>query len=292
MIDEPLRATPGAACEPSHAGPSVADIELPLLLEATHRRTGHDFREYSPTWVKRRVSERTRGEGVLTLSGLQERILHDESAMARFTYALGVWAQPLFHDPSFFTTLRVAVFPMLRTFPNVRIWVPGCATGADAFALAVLVREAGLHERARIYATEMHPQALERAKSGAIEASELAENAKRYAESGGTATLDAYVERSPNGTLCFNASIRDAIVFAQHNLVTDASFNEFHLIVARGAAGMFTMALSYRVQQLLLDSVVRLGYLALGTRENVMPLPHQRTFEEVDGSTRIYRRRR
>ena len=158
-----------------------------MLLEAVYRVSGFDFREYAPATVKRRVAERVRAEGLATISGLLERVLHEPPAMARFVDALTHNASSPFREPAFFDAFRERVLPRLRTFPHVRIWVIG--SGEDAYSLAMLLREAEFYHRTRIYATDASEVAIERAKAGAFPAELLDEYAARYAEAGGQRQL-------------------------------------------------------------------------------------------------------
>jgi chemotaxis protein methyltransferase CheR len=148
--------------------PAVTDLELQLLLEAVQRVSGHDFREYAPATLRRRVLERVRSEGATTISGLQERVLHEPGSMERFVDALTHNASAPFADPAFLTEFLTHILPRLRTFPHVRVWIAGCGAGDDAYAIAALCKEADFLERIRIYATDASELATERARAGII----------------------------------------------------------------------------------------------------------------------------
>ncbi len=270
-------------------GVGVADLELHLLLEAVYRVSGFDFREYAPATLKRRVAERVRLESVATISGLLERVLHDPPAMARFVDAIAHNPGSPFREPQFFTAFRERVLPRLRTFPHVRAWVIGC--GEDAYSLAILLREAEFYHRTRIYATLAGEAAVDRAKAGTFSAELLDEYAERYREAGGSRRFSDYVDVI--GAQCvFKPGLREQIVFAQHNLVTDASFNEFHLVFARNVISHFNRSLAYRAHQVVFESIVRLGYLGLSSKETLQYTPHQRAYEEIANTERFYRRLR
>jgi chemotaxis protein methyltransferase CheR len=272
---------------PHEAG--VAELELRLLLEAVYRVSGFDFREYAPATVKRRVAERVRAEGARTISGLLERVLHDPPTLGRFIDALTHNASSPFREPSFFTAFHDRVLPRLRTFPHVRIWVIG--SGDDAYALAILLREADFYHRVRIYATDAGEAAIERAKAGAFPVELLEEYAERYADAGGTRQLSDYVE-VVGGQAVFKPTLREHIVFAQHNLACDSSFNEFHLVVARNVITHFNRTLAYRAHQVIFESLIRLGYLGMSSKETLRYTPHQRAYEELEQTERFYRRLR
>lgn len=275
----PVTATP----------PGVADLELQLLLEAVYRFSGYDFREYAPATLKRRVAERVRAEGLATITGLLDRILHDAPAMSRFIDALTHNASSPFREPQFFQAFRERVLPRLRTFPHVRIWVIGA--GEDAYSLAILLREAEFYHRTRIYATDASDGAVDRAKAGTFPAELIDEYSERYAEAGGTRRFSDYVDIVGTQAV-FKAGLREQIILAQHNLASDGSFNEFHLIVARNVITHFNRTLSYRAHQVIFESLIRLGYLGVSSKETLRYTPHERAYDEVEATERFYRRLR
>jgi chemotaxis protein methyltransferase CheR len=269
--------------------PAVTDLELQLLLEAVQRISGHDFREYAPALLRRRVLERVRSEGATTISGLQERVLHGPGSMERFIDALTFNPSAPFADPAFFTDFLTHVLPRLRTFPYVRVWIAGCGAGDDAYALAMLCKEANFLDRIRIYATDASDMAIERARAGTIARPDLDEIQLRYARSGGSARFEKYVE-ADGSRLRYAESLRENIVFAQHNLATDGSFNEFHLILARHTLAKYNRVLVYHAHQVVYESLVRLGFLALGAKESLRFTPHQKAYDAVPQTLDFYRR--
>ena len=282
----PDRPATGTAAAPSAA---VTDMELHLLLEAVQRISGHDFREYAPAMLRRRVLERVRAEGAATISGLQESLLHTEGSMERFVDAVTFNPSVPFADPAFFAEFMTDVLPRLRTFPHVRIWVAGCGAADDAYALAILCREAMFDDRVRIYATDATETAIERARAGAVAPAAIEEIQLRYEAAGGTERFSDYLEPAGDG-LRYRPSLQQNIVFAQHNLATDASFNEFHLVVARSGFSKFNRTLSYHAHQVMYESLVRLGFLGLAAKETLRFTPHQKAFDAVPGTTDFYRR--
>jgi chemotaxis protein methyltransferase CheR len=266
-----------------------ADLELQLLFEGVYRASGFDFREYAPATVKRRVADRVRAEGVTTITGLLERVLHDPPALGRFIDALTHNASSPFREPGFFIAFRERVLPRLRTFPHARIWVIG--SGDDAYSLAILLREAEFYHRTRIYATDAGETATERGKAGVFPSELLDEYGRRYGEAGGAKHFSDYVDVT-GSRAAFKPGLREQIVFAQHNLASDTSFNAFHLVVARNVIVHFNRTLAYRAHQVIFDSLLRLGYLGLSSKESLRYTPHQHAYEELSETERFYRRLR
>lgn len=273
---------------PIAAVPEVTDLELRLLADAVQSVTGHDFRDYAPAPLRRRVLERVRAENVATISGLQERVLHDRDAMERLIDTITFNPSTPLGDAAFLNDFRAQVLPRLRTFPYVRIWVAGCGAGDDAYALAMLCREAQFAHRVRIYATDATERAVGRARAGVLPPVDIDELRQRYLRSGGTSELDDYLERG--GELRYGDELRENMVFAQHNLATDSAFNEFHCVVARRVLGKYNRTVVYHVHQVVYESLVRLGFLGLGAKESLRLTPHQRAYDAVPETQDFYRR--
>ncbi len=265
-------------------------LEIELLLEAIYRRHGYDFRGYALASLRRRLWHRVYGEGLATLSGLQERILHEPACMDRLLRDLSINVTEMFRDPSFYVALRERVFPILRTHPYLRIWQAGCSTGEEIYSLAIALREEGLAQRTRIYATDINNAALQRARSGTFALERMQRYTENYLRAGGTEEFSSYYSADGDSAR-FDPSLGANIVLAQHNLVTDGSFNEFHLIVCRNVMIYFGSALQEEVLQLFADSMMRNGILALGRKESIRHSRHAAQYDALDELEKIYRRR-
>ncbi|MEA2143566.1 MAG: chemotaxis protein methyltransferase CheR [Solirubrobacteraceae bacterium] len=265
-------------------------IEIDLLLEAIQRRYGYDFRGYALASLRRRLWHRAYGEGVQTLSGLQERVLHDPNCMERLLRDLSINVTEMFRDPSFHRALRERVFPLLRTYPFIRIWNAGCSTGEEIYSLAIALREEGLLDRTRIYATDIDDKVLERAKAGMFPMERMQRYTENYQRAGGTDEFSSYYSASGDAAR-FDPSLAAGIVFAQHNLVTDGSFNEFQMIVCRNVLIYFGPKLQEDVLGLFGASMSRFGILALGRKESLRHSTHADEYEPLVESEKIFRRR-
>jgi chemotaxis protein methyltransferase CheR len=265
-------------------------LEIDLLLEAIHRRYNYDFRGYALASLRRRLWHRVFGEGLVTISGLQERLLHDPACMDRLLRDLSINVTEMFRDPGFHRTLRERVFPLLRTYPFIRIWNAGCSTGEEIYSLAIALREEGLLERTRIYATDINGDALDRAQAGAFPLERMQRYTENYLRAGGSEAFSTYYAAEGDNAR-FDPQLAQGVVFAQHNLVTDGSFNEFHLIVCRNVMIYFGSALQEEVLKLFGESMTRFGILALGRKESIRHSPGGERFEPLDEAEKIFRRR-
>jgi len=281
------RAEPARAAARAPGSEGLEDLEIRLLLEGVWSCYGYDFRDYALTSIRRRVRFFMEEEGLSTVTSVQDRVLHDPLALRRFLRALSVNVTAMFRDPSFYRALREVVVPVMRTYPAVRIWHAGCATGEEVYSVAILLREEGLYDRCRLYATDINDAILRQAQRGELPLSSMRENTRQYIEAGGGHGFARWY-KTRDGRAVLDPELRRNIVFAQHNLATDGSFNDFHLVVCRNVLIYFNRALQDRVHRLLYDSLVRFGFLGLGLKETARFTPHEAHYEELP--ERLYRK--
>jgi chemotaxis protein methyltransferase CheR len=267
----------------------VDEIELALLLEGVYRRYGFDFREYAPASLRRRVWRRVHAEGLSTISALQDKLLHDSACMERLLLDLSINVTAMYRDPTFYVTFREKVVPLLRTYPFTRIWVAGCSTGEEVYSLAILLAEEGVYDRTRIYATDINESVLDRARAGVFPLDKMREYTENYIKAGGQRAFSEYYLAKYDGAQ-FQRSLVENVVFAQHNLVSDRSFNEFNVVVCRNVMIYFDRALQDRVHRLFYESLTMFGVLALGAKESIRFSPFEDRFEDLDANERLYKK--
>jgi chemotaxis protein methyltransferase CheR len=271
------------------SGDELERIEIELLLEAIHRRYGFDFREYAQASLKRRLWRRISAERLTSVSGLQEKVLHDPACMERLLLDLSINVTSMFRDPTFYAAFRDQAIPLLRTYPFSRVWIAGCSTGEEVYSLAILLGEEGISERTRIYATDINEAVLERAKLGVFPLDKMQEYTQNYIRAGGKRAFSEYYSAAYDGAQ-FDRSLIRNVVFAQHNLVSDRSFNEFHAIVCRNVMIYFDRSLQDKVHGLFHESLATFGVLALGHKESVKFTSFAECYEELDAAERLYRK--
>jgi len=267
----------------------VDEIELALLLEGIYRRYGFDFREYAAASLRRRVLRRVQAEGLTTVSSLQDKLLRDPACMERLLLDLSINVTAMFRDPTFYVRFREKVVPLLRTYPFTRIWVAGCSTGEEVYSLAILLLEEGVYDRTRIYATDINESVLDRARAGVFPLDKMREYTQNYIKSGGERAFSEYYLAKYDGAQ-FQRSLVENVVFAQHNLVSDRSFNEFNVIVCRNVMIYFDRALQDHVHRLFYESLMTFGVLALGAKESIKFSPFESCYEDLDATERLYKK--
>jgi chemotaxis protein methyltransferase CheR len=268
----------------------IEEIEVELLLEAIYRRYGYDLRSYARASIGRRVRQFLALKQVATTAELIPRILRNEDWFSEIAQHFSVCVTEMFRDPFFYESLRRNVIPVLQTYPFIKVWHAGCATGEEAYSMAILLKEEGLYDRATIYGTDFNDHALEAARKGIYSPEQIQTFTRNYQEAGGKRPFaDYYVSNYASAAL--QAGLKERITFANHNLVTDSVFGEMHLICCRNVLIYFNDKLQDRVLRLFTDSLVRGGILCLGTKESIRFTSVAGEFEQLDAKARIFKKK-
>lgn len=263
--------------------------ELNPILEGILDRYGYDFRDYARPALDKRIQMFMKQEDIPDLGAFGERMLALPEFMQRFLLTMSSTGAAMFKEPDFYAAIRRDIVPVLRTYPFIRIWHAGCGSGQEAYSMAILLAEEGLYERCRIYATDMDETSLRKARDGIFSLQALRKYAQNYALAGGKGSFSDYYTAKYNSAI-INASLRKNIVFGQHNLVSDGSFNEFQAIFCRNVLGLFNERLQERVLGLLHGSLGMFGYLCLGPKETVALGGYQGCFNGIDDKHRLFRK--
>lgn len=270
--------------------PELERIELLLFVQALRERYGYDFSQYAPASLTRRVRQLVRDHRTATMTALTARLLHEPAFLSDVLQGLSVPVSEMFRDPPVFRALAEQVLPLLASYPHINIWQAGCAHGQEVYSLAILLEEAGLYDRCRIYATDFNDQALQYAREGIYPLRDARLWSRNYQQAGGRRSLAEYYSARYQ-FMKIDQRLRRNVTFANHNLVADESFCEAHLVVCRNVLIYFSDALQNRTLALFRDSLVRDGFLCLGLRESLDFAPAAADFTPVDAALRLYRRR-
>lgn len=266
------------------------ETEIYLLLEAFHKKYGYDFRQYSEAHIKRRIMNRLALSGMKSVLEMLEKVLYDRNFAAMLLQDLSITVTEMFRDADFYKAVREKVIPILKTYSFIKIWHAGCATGQEAYSMAIILREEGLYERTTIYATDFNQYALDQAKEGIFTNEQIKEYTVNYQRSGGKeAFSDYYTSNYDMGIM--DPSLKKNIVWANHNLVTDSVFAEVHMVVCRNVLIYFNSDLQNKVQTLFLNSLVNGGILCLGTKESLRFSDLADEYIELDRNQKILKKK-
>lgn len=265
-------------------------IEISLLLEGIYRHYGYDFRNYAYSSIRRRIWHRIGAERLRSISALQEKVLHDPAVMDKLFNDFSIHVTEMFRDPEFFAAIRHKVIPFLRNLPLIRIWHAGCSTGEEVFSMAIVLHEEGLIRKSILYGTDMNGAVLEKSELGSYPLARMQTYTKNYLSSGGTKAFSEYYTVRGDKAV-FHPFLSENSVFSQHNLVTDHSFNAFHLILCRNVLIYFDASMQGRVLRLFDTSLEAGGFLGLGRKEGLHRNNQEGRFEPIDLREKIYRKR-
>ena len=257
------------------------------LLDSIRLVYGYDFTEYSEASLGRRIGHFMENQKIVDIQDLERGILGREGLFEEFVQEVPVTVTAMFRDPSFYKRLREKVRSRLATYPLIRVWIAGCATGEEAYSIAILLKEEGLLERSVIYATDINQRSLRKAKEGIFPVSHMADYTANYLNSGGKGNFSDYYLAKYGGML-MDKSLRQAIVFSAHNLTADQSFNEFQLILCRNVLIYFNQSLQTRVLQLFYESLCPFAILGLGNKESLLFSDIGHKYRTMDKIEKIY----
>ncbi|WP_252502102.1 protein-glutamate O-methyltransferase CheR [Sporosarcina sp. Marseille-Q4943] len=264
-------------------------LEIDLFLQGIYEWYGYDYRDYAYHSIRRRIWHRVHAEKLTTVLELLNKVLHNPDCMQRLMEDFSINVTEMFRDPSFFLHFRKEVIPILRTYPSIRIWHAGCSTGEEVYSMAILLQEEGLYDKTKLYATDINTNVLRIAKSGQFPLSNMKKYTNNYLEAGGKRAFSEYYKATTT-KVKFDASLSKNIVFAQHNLVTDRSFNEFHVILCRNVLIYFNKDLQEKVHQLFYESLVMFGLLGLGDKETLSFTSKADCYKELSGKQKLYQK--
>lgn len=267
----------------------IERIELDLFLDAIYQRYGYDFRQYAQASVRRRVRHLLAKSGYSRISEMIPRLLYDEAFSQTAIYDFSITVTEMFRDPEFYGSIRKNVVPYLKTFPFIKVWHAGCATGEEVYSLAILLQEEGLYDQATIFATDFDDAVLEKAKEGIYDLRDMRQYTLNYQKAGGTRSFAEYYHAQYESAI-MSQFLKSNITFASHNLVTDGVFGQMHLIFCRNVLIYFDKALQNRVLGLFTDSLNYGGFLCLGSKETVEFSDAAGHFKIVDEKQKIYQK--
>lgn len=265
------------------------NIEVELLLAGIQKRYGYDFTHYSHASLMRRLEKARVQAHVNRYTELLDKLLHDARCFDEFLKAMSITVTSMFRDPLFYKALREKIVPVLKTFPFIKIWHAGCATGEEVYSMALLLHEEGFLERTRIYATDFNKHSLDAAEKGVYPVRNVEAYAANYIEAGGTKYLSNYYSDRYE-LVKFKEFLKERITFSYHNLVTDGVFGEMNLICCRNVLIYFDKALQDQVLTKFSDSLRHGAFLCLGSKESLNFTAVKPLFSPVDKKQRIYRK--
>ena len=267
----------------------INEKELGLILADLNDKHGYDFSAYSKASLTRRVNRIFALDRFPSFAEFRYQLKSDQEFLKRFVEEITVNLTEMFRDPSFYQTLRENVLPTLGTYPLIRIWHAGCSTGEEVYSLAILLKEMNLLHKSILYATDINPSVIKKARNGIFPLSQMKKYSENYINSGGKNDFSKYYSANYN-MVKFDKELSRKMVFSTHNLVSDSSFNTFQLIICRNVLIYFEKDLQERVLNLFNESLDSLSFLGLGSKETIKFSSISKLFKQVTDKERIWRK--
>jgi chemotaxis protein methyltransferase CheR len=268
---------------------SAEQHEIDFLLEALYREKGYDFRHYARASLVRRLHLQLKRNRLDNISQMLPLLLHSDEAFETFLKDMSITVTDMFRDPQFFMKLREVVIPKLKTWPFVKIWCAGCATGEEVYSLAIVLKEENFYDRCQIYATDYNNNSLSVAREGIYPLPRIKQYTANYNKSGAKSSFAEYYHSKYNAGIIAKV-LKEKIVFSHHNLVTDSIFGEMNLILCRNVLIYFNKELQNRVLTLFDHSLCHGGFLCLGAKESLQFSDVAKTFKVVAADEKIFKK--
>jgi len=268
---------------------TLEDLEITLLLEAIYQRFGDDFRGYHKEVIRRKLHAFMLVHDIATVSGVQECILHEPTYIDALLCALDSHPAGLFDHPKHMRELRRILIPWLHSCPAPKIWIAECSAAEDVYGIAIMLMEEGVYHKTQIFATGANATLLSEASEAKFPLEKLAHYEENYVRAGGTESLKDYY--TPRGDMAvFRAELNRNITWAQYNLGTDSSFNEFELIVCRSSLNDYASRLRRRALQIFYDSLPVFGILSVANTEYADLTPLIARYNALSSRYGLYRK--
>ncbi len=258
--------------------------QIVTILEEVRRATGADFMEYKRSTVLRRIESRMAATSRWSLAEYATYIAGDRDEPGLLRHNILISVTQFFRDKEAFAQLRDAIANQLKERPSskpYRVWVPGCATGEEAFSLAILLDQLAPKLKVQIFATDLDESIMDTTRKA------------NYPESALAGLSDAIIEEyftNFGKGYQVRRFIRERVVFANHNVIEDPPFLHLDLVSCRNLLIYFQPVLQQRVLRIFHQSLTRHGVLFLGKSESIYD--HKPAlFREINRRFRVFQRR-
>lgn len=267
----------------------VKEDELDLLINELSAKYGYDFTNYARASLKRRVNRLLVIDRFPSFAELLYKVRKDDGYLSHVVQELTVNVTEMFRDPVLFRTIREKVLPVLGTHPFIRIWHAGCSTGEEVYSMAIMLEESNLLHKSLLYATDLNPSVIENIKKGIFPMSQMKDYSENYILSGGKKDFSTYYTAKYDWAK-FDEKLKSKMIVATHNLVSDRSFNEFQLIFCRNVLIYFDKELQDKVLKLFDESLEKLGYLVLGSKESLRFSSIVKKYSQLENKEKVWRK--
>lgn len=271
----------------------MQEIEISDIRKLTafvKEKYDYDFTNYALSSFKRRIRRILELEKIPSVDALIKKLNSEPEYHHKFVTEITVNVTEMFRDPSFWRLLRDAVLPnILLNHDKLSIWHAGSSSGEEVFSMAILLKEMGMLEKAKIFATDLDQDILAKARKGVFNAKNMDLNEKNYIRFQGSGKLTDYFEVKDNKAI-FDPDLVKNVLYRAHDLVRDRAFSKFDLILCRNVMIYFNQNLQNHVLTTLHGSLFKYGYLAIGSKESLIWCDISNKFIVVNNEEKVYKK--
>jgi chemotaxis protein methyltransferase CheR len=266
----------------------IADIRK--LTTFVKEKYGYDFTNYSLSSFKRRIQRLIEMEKMASVDSLIRKMEMDKNFHHKFVEEITVNVTEMFRDPSFWRVMRDKIIPnILLNHDKLSIWHAGCSSGEEVVSMLITLKEMGILEKAKIYATDLDKAILEKAKAGKYPLKNMELNEKNYIRFQGTGQLKDYYKEEGN-TAIIHRSLYDNVIFREHDLVKHDIFSKFDIILCRNVMIYFNQTLQNQVLVKFHEALFKYSYLAIGAKESLIWCDIANKFIVANNEEKIYKK--
>ena len=268
----------------------LENFELDLLLDSIFYRHGYDFRNYARISLKRHFKEVLNFAGKSCYSELIPLILHEPEYINHILKSVTVTVSSIFDSPEYFAYFRHYVTPYLKTYPSIKLWVAGCASGEEVYTYATILMEEGLYDRCHIIASDINQQSLAHAREGIYPLELFKKFSKNYQQSGGKLSFSEYYEISEDYGQMDRGLIKN-VSFVHHNLLSNSAPGEMNIISCRKVLGYFNKSMQNELAHLFHDHLLPYGFLCIDKNDPIELSSLSESFNKMTPEFNIFQKR-
>ena len=262
------------------------DEWLEYLLEKIDEYYNYDFRLYYRDMIKRRIEFFIIRHQIINIKDAVGMILFNKAVFKLFFLDISINVTEFFRYPDAF--LEIGKIIKKSHNHNIKIWSAGCSTGKEVYSLAILFNSLSMDEKLLIYATDYNNVILEEAKNGIYSNKDILQASLNFNKMGLDDDFENYIFKNKS-FITISDKIKSKILFFEHNLLLDTSFNEFDVITCMNVLIYFNVDLQIRVLELFYNSLKFGGFLILGESEMIHGVMNDK-FEKVSQTCNIFKK--
>lgn len=262
----------------------ITKEDIQKLIQVFKHNYNYDFGEYAIQSFTRRVEHILVSYNLPDVDTLILKLKQDAALVQRTVNDITVNTTELFRDTEIWLNLRRNVLPGFKNSESINIWHAGCSSGEEVYSMLILLNEMGMLEKAKVFATDINTEIIEKAKKGVYNRRMhhgyfhnfdvvIKVNPLNFEESVEVPYEKYFIFDKQGSTFQIKDFIRDKVTFRKHNLVEGNVFYKFDLIFCRNVIIYFNTELQNRVVTLFYESLFNSGMLLIGAHENISYLP-------------------